>query len=505
VLPVNVGRLNTLAMEVKPINTQNFYPKYLDQNEIEDPLLVIRDFFSADWLAGHLDELFKWRKHVIEEGYYKDSTDNPASLLYTHRMNAKLVEAIYLISQTKRAKKLAKQLLINIDGQLEQEEKEWIDYPKYLSSLECINPYRFIRDFFKMYSVGQYLKFLYEWLETGLSVNAIDESLEACEIIYFYENMQKLYEAAWIIRQREIAPKLLKNSFREEDLPKIPQKKSAGIALFKQDCTFNNILTSSEKDGLSELVRIICAEIISVQLIVYLGTHPSPNSFYLLIITDEADKTPEHEIVNKIETNCKHLINVCAIVHKSDGFLRALREGCRFFISALSRTNIAYRSAELVIPDLRNIDDEFIRTKAESNWARWSSQGKNFLDSALNSIDEGNYNLAIFLLHQAAESTLTAIIRVQLDYRIAIHNLARMLRLSLIFTDGLRKIFELNTTADVQLFEFLQTAYSAARYKDDFNADEETVKALSDKVCKLFITAEEIYNKVIEKMKDEVR
>jgi hypothetical protein len=67
-------------MEANQFNTQNFYPKYLDQDEVDNPLFVIRDFYSADWLAGHLEELLKWRKYVIEEGYYKDDTDNPASL-----------------------------------------------------------------------------------------------------------------------------------------------------------------------------------------------------------------------------------------------------------------------------------------------------------------------------------------------------------------------------------------------------------------------------------------
>ena len=492
---------NTKVMEPKKFNTPSFYPKYLDQDEIENPLLVIRDFYSADWLDGHLEELFKWRKYVIEEGYYKDDTDNPASLLYTHRLNVKLVEAMYLINQTKTAKKLAKQVLINFDDQLEQEEKDWIDYPVHLSSVERINPYRFIREFFKTYSVDQYRNFLYEWLETGLSVNAVDESMEACEIIYFYENMQKLYEAAWIIRQREIAPTLKKKEDKAEDLPETSQKTEAGIALFKRDCTFNNFLTNAEKDGLGELIKIICAEIPSVQLIVYLGTHPSPTAFYLLIIIDEADKTPEHEIVNKIETNCKYLINVCAIVHKSDGFLRAINEGNRFFINSLRRTNIAYRSAELMIPALRNIDNEVTRFRAEANWARWGSQGKNFLDAALNSIDEGSYNLSVFLMHQAVESSLSAIIRVNLDYRIAIHNLARMLRITLIFTDDLKDVFDLGRIEDVQLFELLQTAYSAARYKDDFNPDQKSVKELSDKACLLYMTAEQIYNEIIKSIK----
>jgi HEPN domain-containing protein len=493
-----------MAMESSQISNPSFYPKYLDQDEIANPLLVIRDFFSADWLAGHREELLKWRKHVIEEGYYKDDNGNPASLVYTHRLNAKLVEGMYLISQTQRAKKLARRVLINFDDQLEQEEKDWINYPLYLSSAERINPYRFIMVFFKKYTIDQYHYFLYEWLETGLSINSIDESMEVCEITYFYENMQRLYEAAWIIRQREIEPTLKKRGDKAGNQPEIFQKARLGIALFKQNSTFNRLLTYTEKDGLGELAKIICAEIASVQLIVYLGTHPSPATFYLLIITDETDKTPEHEIVNKIETYCKFLINICAIVHKSDAFMRALGEGNRFFINALSRTNIAYHSAGLVIPDLSNIDNEVIRAKAESNWARWGNQGKNFLNAGLNSIDEGNFKLAVFLMHQAVESTLSAIIRVQLDYRIAIHNLARMLRVSLIFTDDLRNVFDLNKMEDVQLFELLQNAYSAARYKDDFYADEETVKALSDKVCKLCITAEEINNKAIEAIKDQV-
>ncbi|TSD63866.1 HEPN domain-containing protein [Inquilinus sp. KBS0705] len=481
---------------------QTFYPRYLNEEEVNDPLTVISDFFSADWLPGHLERLVEWRKYVIEEGYFKNHNDSPASLLYTHQLNARLLEAVYILSQTKKAVSLANAIHINFHEQLQEEERAWLHYPIYLSSLECFNPYLAISNFFRAYSIEEYREFLYEWLETGLSKDAVDESLDVSDIIYFYENMQRLYEAVWIIRQREITPTLKNKADKAEDLPEISQGTKAGIALIKQDCTFNNLLTSAEKHGLSELVKIICAQIASVQLIVYLGTHPSPATFYLLIIIDEGDKTPEHEIVNKIETNCKYLINVCAIVHKSDAFLRTINEGNRFFINALSRINIAYRSAELVIPALRHIGNEVIRVRAEANWARWGSQGKNFLDAALNSIDEGNYGLSVFLMHQAVESALSAIIRVNLDYRIAIHNLARMLRISLIFTDDLREVFDLGSTEDGQLFELLQTAYSAARYKDDFTPDQKLVKELSDKVCLIYKTSEQIYNEVIKNIKE---
>ncbi len=273
-------------------------------------------------------------------------------------------------------------------------------------------------------------------------------------------------------------------------------------ALTTFNCRFNEAITPAEQLGLNQLVEIIIREIESVLMIINLGTHPDPDTYYLLIITEEKDKTPEHQLLDKIEKKCDHLINVCAIVHKSDAFLRALEEGSRFFINALRKNKIAYQSSKLELPQLRNPDEKSIKSQVEAIWDRWDNQGKDFLDTALTCFDDGNYNLAVFLMHQAVESTLSAIIRVNLGYRLSIHNLARQLRITLIFTDDLKNVFDFSEVNVVQLFELLQTAYSAARYKDDFYADKDTVKALSDKVCKLFITAEEMYHQIIEQMRD---
>jgi HEPN domain-containing protein len=489
-------------METSQFNTQNFYPKDLDQDEINNPLLVIRDFFSADWLPGHLEGLAEWRKHVIEEGYYTDHTNSPASLLYIYKLNVKLVEAIYLLSETKRAIKLAQSVNINFDEQLQQEDKEWLHYPVYLSSVELINPYLVISNFFKAYTIDQYRDFLYEWLETGLSAGVADETLNASDIIYFYENMQKLYEAAWIIRQRELEPTLKRKFDKAEEVATAVQRQTASLPLIKVNCAFNNTLTYAERLGLTQLVEMILAEVQSVQMIVHLGTHPSPDTFYLLIISDEKEKTPEHEIVNKIEDKCRSLINVYAIVHKSDALIKAIDGGSQFFSNALKVGKIAYHVADLLLPELKVMENQDVRMKKEVYWKRWGSQGKQFLDAALHCYDEGNYNLSVFLLHQAVESTLSATIRVNLGYRLSSHNLSRMFSLTLIFTDDLKNVFDLNSAEGVQLYNLLQTAYSAARYKDDFNPDREVVKALSDKVCKIFITAERLYEQAMDCLKD---
>jgi HEPN domain-containing protein len=483
-------------MKIHRPGTAEFYLRYITPQEYNNPLLVLRDFFSSDWLPGHLENLQRWRKYVIEETYYKDKANGPVSLLFTQKLTIRLIEAMYVLNLSKVSQRSLLEIHLNFNVKLQLEQSQWIDYPTHLTEEELINPYLTVMRFFKAYSIYEYSTFLNEWLETALSSGPADETLPTCDIIYVYENLQKLYESAWIIRQREIDSPILKSFEAKESAGEHAQSQSAKLALVQSGCALNDTLTTSEKLGLNELVKTILASISSVQMIVHLGTHPNPEAFYLLIITDEKDKAFEHDLVHQIETLCKPLISVCAIVHKSDAFIRGINEGSRFFQNVLTKCKIAYQSADLVLPESQPLDGENIKKQNNAIWKRWGRQGKEFLDTALNCYDEGNYNLSLFLMHQSVESTLSAIIRISLGYRLAIHNLERMLRITLMFTDELKNVFEGDANG-ARLFELLQNAYSAARYKDDFNPDKEMVKALSDKVCKLFITAEAIYGQVI--------
>ncbi len=489
-------------MDARQINTPQFYPKYLSEYEINSPLSVLADFYSVDWLPGHLKKLLDWRKSVIEDNYYSKPDDSPATLLFTHQLNARLVEALYLLSHTKQAVKLAKRIHIHYSEQLKQEEKEWVHYPQLLSCAELINPYMAIQQCFDVYTINQYRAFLYEWLETGLSNHAADETLEPSDIIYFYEHMQKLYEAAWIIRQREIQPVLKKDFDDKECSTEFVRNESSTFPLIQRNCRFNERLTPEEIAGLNELVKIILDEVASVQLISCLGTHPNPAAYYLLVITDEKDKTPEHELVNNIEDHCRYRINVHALVHKSDAFMRTLEEGNRFFSNALSAGNVCYQTPEINLPEPLVSALQPLKLNMDNYWKRWGYQGKAFLDTALQRFERGDLNLTSFLLHQAVESTLSAIIRVNLDYRVVNHNLSKMFKLTLMFTDDFRDLFDLTKPEDIQLFTLLQNAYSAARYKDDFMADKEIVKDLADKVVQLYHIAEGLYDKLIVEIED---
>jgi hypothetical protein len=81
------------------------------------------------------------------------------------------------------------------------------------------------------------------------------------------------------------------------------------------------------------------------------------------------------------------------------------------------------------------------------------------------------------------------------------HNLSRLLRLTLLFTDELKKVFELNTTEVAQLYQLLQNAYSQSRYNSSFDPDSDSVRILSKQVTMFNQVAKKVYQQYIKDIK----
>lgn len=159
-------------------------PITLSPNEIKDPFLVIGDFFSADSLTGHLKDLQKWRDHVIGNGYYTDVKGNPSSLLFTHELNVKLIEAGMVLK-----KPFFSEILMQYDfhdvSRINNEREQWTEYPNNLNEAELLNPFLVIRHFFLHYSLAQYRAHLYEWLTYGLSSKPANEFVNTKDLTTF--------------------------------------------------------------------------------------------------------------------------------------------------------------------------------------------------------------------------------------------------------------------------------------------------------------------------------
>ena len=256
-------------------------------------------------------------------------------------------------------------------------------------------------------------------------------------------------------------------------------------------------MSDAGKLRLNEVLAVILKEVPSVRQVVLLGTHPKPFTYYLLVVIDDSDKTPEHEVANKIEDNCKTLVSVFAIVHKATWSKQEIEAGDHFWNTAMYHGIRVYTSDGFTLPEHRPIGKDVWMETARKDWNRWGKQGLQFLKGAKRYMEDGNYGLGAFMLNQAAESCLIGIVRVLSGYRTSSHNLSRMLRFTVLFTDEIIDVLELEKPEEVKLFNLLQSAYSEARYKNDFWLEEGTAKLLSLKVQLLVKKIEVFYLKWI--------
>jgi HEPN domain-containing protein len=465
------------------------YPKTLRHYEVENPMSVVVDFFSADSVKGHGRRLKEWRYYVVNDEHYDEKRHGPGTLLFIYDLNLKILEAMYLLLLNyKNFSYQRKQLT---EEQLEEEKEQWEYYPKNLSLKEQLEPYKAVKKVFKKVKPQEYRDQLHEWSHVALYNNADDEALYAGEVITVYENLIKLYSAAWLICQREGGRPQLKRSKLESSLA---EASTDPIALR----TINPSPTAAEKLALEEIKSLILKRCPEVQMIIHLGTHPKPFTFYLLILIGDDEKTPEHQISNKIEDNCQYLANVHAIVHKVNSAKEALIKGRRFWSTVMDKGIVLYQSSELALPAHAEINKGILLARAQFNWERWGKQGNEFLKGAELYRADNNFRLAAFLLHQSVESILKAIIQAVIGYRIQMHNLSRLLRLTLLFTDELKDVFELNTMEGAQLYQLLQNAYSQSRYSSSFDPDGDSVRILSKQVTKLNQAAERVYQQYIK-------
>jgi HEPN domain-containing protein len=468
------------------------YPKTLRHYEVENPLSVVADFFSADSVKGHSKRLKEWRYYVVNNKHYKDERHGPGSLLFIYDFNLKILEAMYLLLVNHQQFSYRKKKLT--EAQLAEERERWVYFPKNLSTKEQLEPYKAVKKVFSKTKPQEYRDQLHEWSHAALYNKADDEGLYAGEVITVYENLIKLYAAAWLIYQRESDKPELERSKLETDLAEIAKKP---IDLK----TISPVPTTAEKMALEELKNLILKRCPQVRMIIHLGIHPKPFTFYMLILIADEEKTPEHEISNKIEDNCRHLTNLHAIVHKVSSAKKALDIGRRFWATAMEKGIVVYQSPVLALPEPRKIAREILLERVKFNWERWGVQGKAFLRGAELYMADNNFRLAAFLLHQSVESTLKGITQAVIGYRVQMHNLSRSLRLTLLFTDELKDVFELNTVEGVQLYTLLQNSYSQSRYNSSFDPDGDSVRILSKQVAKFNQTAGKIYKQFIEDIK----
>lgn len=90
-------------MSTKGYHQIEYATHKLSKEEIEDPFLVLHEFFQFVHLPEIRQELWQWLKLTVCEGFHEQSCIDKSNLIYVYERVDKLMEAIHIINQRKKS------------------------------------------------------------------------------------------------------------------------------------------------------------------------------------------------------------------------------------------------------------------------------------------------------------------------------------------------------------------------------------------------------------------
>ncbi|WP_462265722.1 HEPN domain-containing protein [Mucilaginibacter sp.] len=458
------------------------------------PLLTLKEFFADDGLHGHLNELRRWRRFILGPNGLDLQKENPANLWFTCKQNCGLVLAAQLLLDRQQNQDNIYYLSPVSEEEIEMERQCYPQYPTGLSLIEQCDPYIVLTGFFMHQERSGWLDQLNEWLGDALSTALSFEYPEPLPFVESYEWLQRLYAACFLIHIR------LPQPVSERDNPKDMLALQEDLSEYSGPISLNTHISEARQEQLTAVTGIIRKKLPTALAVLYLGAASGePDLLFLLVIVSKAEKMQGHEVAGLLEDRCHNVAPLAVLIYAEDNLVRSLNGGSYFFSRALRECQLIYLSESLLLPAIPLPDEVASLQRRHENFVRWYGQGSQFLEGARFYYAKAHYGMCLFMLHQAVEGTLMAVIRGVTGYRLSVHNLTRMLKLTRMFTDDILKLFRLNTNKGAELFLLLKDAYSQSRYKDDYMPDAENVRQLMIMVEECVTLCKQVYERHLQR------
>lgn len=169
-----------------------------------------------------------------------------------------------------------------------------------------------------------------------------------------------------------------------------------------------------------------------------------------------------------------------------------LSEGRYFYTDIKSEGIVLYNSKNFVLARRRKLYYSEIQKMAQEYYTEWHYRGSEFYDGAIFYHKRNNCRMASFMLHQACECLMSAIILVfTLDKR-KNHNLDKLIKSTKKYTAEVFYVFRRSTEEERRLFNILKRAYVEARYNPEFDVTTKDIESLYPTVKRLMEVAETI-------------
>ncbi|MGK6350440.1 HEPN domain-containing protein [Parapedobacter sp. DT-150] len=219
----------------------------------------------------------------------------------------------------------------------------------------------------------------------------------------------------------------------------------------------------------------------------------------LLVYSDDEERSL-HDIQHLANNlgDAEHQYTAVVVSHTTA--MQHLASGDAFVCTIFRHGALLY-SQKTALPGRQGfVCHETLLQKTREGWRRWFTNSCQFMDCAVYCIVEGNFGMALFMVHQTVEQACKAILKVMLYMRPCTHNLAWMLKLCGGVEPAIDRVFPKDNPQDKALFNLLKDSYNDSRYAAGFEVKEEEAWALYYRASTLLRIAGELCNRRIGEM-----
>ena len=213
---------------------------------------------------------------------------------------------------------------------------------------------------------------------------------------------------------------------------------------------------------------------------------------FLVVTKNNPDQV--FELDDQITTRSEKIqpaINV--EIHEIDYINEGLEFGQYFFSDIVKEGILLYDTNKVQFSEPKELTSAEKKIIAQRYFDLWFPKGANFLEIVTAYVSQKDIKIAVFLLHQAAESFYYATLLVFTEYKPKTHNLKKLRKQSKVLSQELFLLFpiEKNKT-EKHLFDLLKRGYIDARYRIDYAITEEELNLIIEHLEKMKSTVEKI-------------
>jgi len=374
-------------------------------------------------------------------------------------------------------------------------------HPQKLSISEIADPYQVIYELFDFAHLPRIRELLWEFFKTAVIGNYSHDLRRRDRelLVTIYEKIEKLVEAVHIINEKRKQSK--KPVF--ETYPFSPDNiDSVNLARLSNVYEVNTVLHEKIKVVAETIIRISNAEKLFWSGFT-INSRNKPQFDFLVLLPSNAKYSSYSDYLTQVQAKCSEIGSVLIWCNKTNEVYKHLREGHVFYSAVCSADLMVYDNKRVTLPEKPDMVISTLKVNARNVFDDVFRNAKSFLDGAEYFATTGQCKPAAFLLHQATEHALRALLASLTGLTAYGHNLKSLLRHSCFCAPYLDTIFPKNTDEERELFDLLNTAYVSARYGPDYEISQEHVMLLLDRVNSVISQTEQSFEerlKALESM-----